>query len=76
MRKGALTLLLSLSFFYLYLDYKQSKPVRTYIGSITDEKVLKKACQGVRSVIHIAGIPDSAMFPDKDKINKVNIQGR
>ncbi|XP_060599798.1 3 beta-hydroxysteroid dehydrogenase/Delta 5--_4-isomerase type 1-like [Ruditapes philippinarum] len=57
------------------LDYKHSKPVKTYVGSVTDEKILKEACHGVRCVIHIAGIPDSSMFPDKERINKVNIQG-
>ncbi|XP_045172383.2 3 beta-hydroxysteroid dehydrogenase/Delta 5--_4-isomerase-like [Mercenaria mercenaria] len=57
------------------LDYNHTKPLKTFVGSITDEKILKEACHGVQSVIHIAGIPDSAMFPDKDRINEVNVQG-
>ncbi|KAL4223895.1 hypothetical protein ACF0H5_017358 [Mactra antiquata] len=57
------------------LDYVQTKPIKTFVGSITDESILKEACDGVVSVIHLAAIPDSRMFPDEKRINEVNIQG-
>lgn len=57
------------------LDYQHRKPVKSIVGSVTDETVLQQACIGVHSVIHIAGIPDSNMFPDKEKIDEVNIRG-
>jgi len=46
------------------------------VGSITDETLLKEACRGVDSVLHIAGVADSTMFPDADRIQQVNVQGR
>ena len=57
-------------------DYKATKPVRQFVGGINDRKLLLQACQGVSCVIHIAGIIDVSMFPDEQKLKRVNVQGR
>ena len=58
------------------LDYDQPKPVKQYIGSITDSGLVRRACQGVASVIHVAGLIDVSMFPNTQKLELVNITGR
>ncbi|KAH3885325.1 3 beta-hydroxysteroid dehydrogenase/Delta 5--_4-isomerase type 2-like isoform X2 [Dreissena polymorpha] len=57
------------------LDYVHTKPLRSIVGSITDLSVLDEACRGVHSVIHIAGVPDASMFPNRSRILDVNVLG-
>ncbi|KAJ8312422.1 hypothetical protein KUTeg_009795, partial [Tegillarca granosa] len=38
------------------LDYKQCKPIQTIIGNITDRDTVQRACNGVTSVYHVAGL--------------------
>lgn len=57
------------------LDYESSKPTKQYIGSITDRDLVRRACQNVSTVIHIASIIDASMFPNHDRMEKVNVQG-
>ena len=60
---------------YYSSDYDQPKPVKQYIGSITDRDLVGRACQGVSSVIHVAGLIDVSMFPDLQKLELVNVTG-
>ena len=61
--------------FALIVDYKASKPVEQFLGSINDEKLLREACRGVHCVMHIASLIDVSMFPNMDTLERVNVQG-
>lgn len=60
---------------FSFTDYIHKKPLRCYVGSITDECILREAMLGVQSVIHIAGVTDSSMFPNETRIWEVNVKG-
>ena len=62
-------------FFVFILDYKVSKPVLQFIGSVNDRRLVEKACRGVTSVFHLASIIDYSMFPDAEKMELVNVEG-
>ena len=59
----------------LFLDYKASKPVTQFLGSINDDDVLRQACAGVHCVMHIASLIDVSMFPNMDNLERVNVKG-
>ena len=58
-----------------YSDYDAPKPVEHYVGSINDLDLVTRACNGVDCVIHVAGLIDSRMFPDRKLLEKVNVKG-
>ena len=58
------------------LDYEAPKPVKQYIGSVTDEELVRRACDGVSSVFHIASIIDVSMFPNIERMSHVNVTGK
>ena len=60
---------------FYYLDYVATKPVKQYLGSITDAHLVREACLGVNCVMHIAGLIDVSMFPDMDKLEAINVAG-
>ena len=47
-----------------------------FLGSITDTQLLRQACKGVNCVMHIAGVIDVSLFPDIDKLTRVNVIGK
>ena len=49
--------------------------MRQYLGSITDAKLVREACLGVDCVMHVAGLIDVSMFPDRDKLEEINVAG-
>ncbi|XP_052074049.1 3 beta-hydroxysteroid dehydrogenase/Delta 5--_4-isomerase type 1-like [Mytilus californianus] len=57
------------------LDFQASKPLRIFAGSITDSKLVGKACRGTDIVLHIASKIDYSNFPDKKVLQEVNIKG-
>ena len=61
---------------FTLLDYEAPKTVKQYVGSITDEELVRRACDGVSSVFHIASIVDVSMFPNIERMNHVNVTGK
>ena len=49
--------------------------MRSFIGSVEDPNIVRKACHGVTSVYHIAGVISYGTFPDFDAMERVNVQG-
>ena len=39
-----------------FQGHDAAKPVQQFLGSITDADLLRRACQGVHCVMHIAGV--------------------
>ena len=50
--------------------------MQQFLGSITDADLLRRACQGVHCVMHIAGVIDVSMFPDIERLERVNVKGK
>ena len=58
-----------------FSGHEERKPVRSFIGSVEDPNIVRKACHGVTSVYHIAGLISYGTFPDYDAMERVNVQG-
>ncbi|CAG2194710.1 unnamed protein product [Mytilus edulis] len=57
------------------LDFEISKPMKTFVGSITDQSVVNEACDGVDVVLHIASLIDWRLFPNQKTLHEVNVTG-
>lgn len=57
------------------LEFLKNKPLKTYIGSITDKTVVSEACRGVDIVLHIASLVDCSLFPNHKALHEANIRG-
>ncbi|CAG2246515.1 HSD3B [Mytilus edulis] len=57
------------------LEYKESFPVRSFIGSITNKNLVREACNGTDAVLHIASLVDSTLFPNEKALQEVNVKG-
>lgn len=57
------------------LDYEAKKPVKSYIGSVTDADLVHRACQGVDCVMHVASIVDTTLIPDTQLSYQINVEG-
>ena len=55
--------------------HAEHKPVTSMVGSVTEPAVMRKACKGVSSVYHIAGLISYGTFPDYSAMQRVNVQG-
>lgn len=56
-------------------DFEISKPMKTFVGSITDQSVVNEACDGVDVVLHIASLIDWRLFPNQKTLHEVNVTG-
>lgn len=56
-------------------DFPESKPVRTFTGSILDKALIEEACTGVDCVMHLASIIDVSLFANLAKCQAVNVEG-
>ena len=57
-------------------DYECIKPLSQFIGSVDDKELLRRACEGVSCVMHIAGVVDVSMFPNNKRLTRINVQGK
>ncbi|XP_060607164.1 3 beta-hydroxysteroid dehydrogenase/Delta 5--_4-isomerase type 1-like isoform X1 [Ruditapes philippinarum] len=57
------------------LDYVERKPVKQYVGSVTDKDLVMRACKGVDCVMHVASIVDTSLIPDEEKSYRINVKG-
>ena len=57
------------------LDYRPTKPVKSYVGSITDARLMRSAMRGCQSVIHLAAVTDTSMFPNTARLKEVHVKG-
>ena len=58
-----------------HLDYKATKKCVSLVGDLLNLDDVSKAMNGVSMVIHTAGVVDIRMFPDVEKLKKVNVEG-
>lgn len=58
-----------------FSKYRETKPIKLYVGSITDSELVTTACDGVDTVIHIASLIDWRLFPDSKKLHDINVKG-
>jgi nucleoside-diphosphate-sugar epimerase len=59
-----------------FLDYVERKPVKQYVGSVTDKDLVMRACKGVDCVMHVASIVDTSLIPDEEKSYRINVKGK
>lgn len=59
-----------------FSEYKESFPVRSFTGSITNKNLVREACKGADAVLHIASLVDSTLFPNEKALQEVNVKGK
>lgn len=57
------------------LEFSATKPVKIFIGSITDRDAVSEACRGVDIVLHIASLIDWSLFPNHEALHNINVKG-
>ncbi|XP_021363944.1 3 beta-hydroxysteroid dehydrogenase/Delta 5--_4-isomerase type 1-like [Mizuhopecten yessoensis] len=57
------------------LGHRESKPLTSTLGDICDQQTVQQACQGVTTVIHVAGLVSYGTFPDINGMQRINVQG-
>ncbi|CAG2068282.1 unnamed protein product, partial [Timema podura] len=62
--------------FLKLLDYKETKPVRWFVGDVCDPRRVQQAFQGVDCVIHCAALVSYHFPPDLEQLSSVNVTGR
>jgi nucleoside-diphosphate-sugar epimerase len=63
-------------YMYLYMSgYDEAKTVKTFVGDVTDSSIVREACTGVNSVIHLVALIDVGTAPNKKAMETVNVQG-
>ena len=65
-----------MTFSRAFTDYASTKLVKQFIGSITDRDLVRRACKDVSAVFHIASLIDVSLFPNKEKLEEVNVKGK
>lgn len=53
----------------------EKKPVKGYVGSVTDLDLVQRACRGVDCVMHVASIVDTTLIPDEQLSYNINVIG-
>lgn len=61
---------------YTITGSENKKPVRQFIGEITDASLVERACKGAQCIMHVASIVDTTMFPNYDLSYKINVEGK
>jgi len=57
------------------LDYESKIPREYFEGTVLSPEVLTEALFGVQAVFHLYEYKSHAMIPDKEKFNKINVEG-
>nr|CAD7571432.1 unnamed protein product [Timema californicum] len=61
--------------FLKLLDYKETKPVRWFVGDVCDPRKVQQAFQGVDCVFHCAALVSYHFPPDLEQLSRVNVTG-
>jgi len=57
------------------LEYEDRVSIRSFVGSLFDEIVLKSALEGVDTVVHLTEVKDLSLIPDVETMKKINVEG-
>ncbi|XP_071110933.1 3 beta-hydroxysteroid dehydrogenase/Delta 5--_4-isomerase type 3-like [Haliotis cracherodii] len=57
------------------LGHKETKPVISKCGDITNSDILRRAFRGAKSVFHLASLVSVGNFPDNQAMERINVKG-
>ncbi|XP_071110931.1 3 beta-hydroxysteroid dehydrogenase type 7-like [Haliotis cracherodii] len=57
------------------LGHKETKPVISTCGDITNTDLLRRAFRGAKSVFHLASLVSLGSFPDNQGMERINVKG-
>jgi len=57
------------------LEYESKVPLEYFEGSVSSTEVLTEALFGVQAVFHLYECKSYSMIPDKEKFDKINVEG-